>query len=337
MIIKSHLPPEDWLPVALLGEEERVEAAGRWCKSAEVKTFQNRRCINATVEQHKDVKSESKTDSDCILCFKQICLIWFNISCVHIFLTVLLVDTLPPNLQPSNSTKKKPFFEPIPRKRTRPPFSDCSCCSIICKRDWRDDETARGTVFSKNRTKLKSLTSRFPCFFYNIFLLNTKEVYNFKCWETFLQHVDLTEFDILDWLIGYGNSSTMEPFQRPPVEHHCEHWWLLLLERQGLVQRNHGIHSLGSKVHQLVNGWKNLEESVKMDGWWASSNKIRNKQNTLKKLTGFNILSSSRPFPLSLHTLFFVFVCLTGQSPNPTNKNGTCLCQGLHSTRYFHT
>lgn len=135
----------------------------------------------------------------------------------------------------------------------------------------RDDESLRHGERWKP-WKLKSLTSRLPTqelqalsnlmanhsvvFFYNIFLLKLKKykyiyIYNFKCWvnlETFLKHVDLTSGH--PWLALTGcyifrNSSTNgTPSNRPPVEHHCVHWWLLLLERQGLVQwySFHGKH-----------------------------------------------------------------------------------------------
>ena len=140
---------------------------------------------------------------------------------VHISYSTACENTIFPSyLQPSNSTQREsPFFGPIPWKLTRPPFSDCSCCSIICKRDWRDETTrrpaARWTVktleakewkpqgFQLRNYKVKVTWWRTTqSFFYNIFLLKPKKYITSNVestWKHFLNML-IWPLDILEWL-----------------------------------------------------------------------------------------------------------------------------------------
>ena len=179
----------------------------------------------------------------------------------YIFLTVLLVKT---PFSPLSSTikqhqKEALFVGPIPWEINPATFQWLQLLLHHLQTGLarRDDESLRHGERWKP-WKLKSLTSRLPTqelqalsnlmanhsvFFLQHISFKTQEIYIFKCWvnlETFLKHVDLTSGH--PWLALTGcyifrNSSTNgTPSNRPPVEHHCVHWWLLLLERQGLVQ-----------------------------------------------------------------------------------------------------
>ena len=261
MIIQSsnHIYLQSFLAArnALLGDEERVEAA----KAGGVSTPP----FNST-------KTSILSPTLIAACVSSR-YVWFDSTshlCTYFLHALLLVKTpfSPPIFNHQTAPKEKALFVgPIPWKLSRPPFSDCSCCSIICKRDWRGGETrrrdettrrpaARWTVktleakewkpqgFQLRNYKVKVTWWRTTQFFFLQHIsFKTKEIYNFKCWVNLETFFETCWFDLWTSLIGFNRLLYISqqlhqwnPSNRPPVEHHCVHWWLLLLERQGLVQ-----------------------------------------------------------------------------------------------------
>ena len=232
MIIQSsnHIYLQSFLAArnALLGDEERVEAA----KAGGVSTPP----FNST-------KTSILSPTLIAACVSSK-YVWFDSTshlCTYFLHALLLVKTpfSPPIFNHQTAPKEKALFVgPIPWKLTRPPFSDCSCCSIICKRDWRGGETrrrdettrrpaARWTVktleakewkpqgFQLRNYKVKVTWWRTTqSFFYNIFLSKLKKYITSNVestWKLFLKHVDLTSGHPWLALIGcyiFRNSST---------------------------------------------------------------------------------------------------------------------------------